>query len=75
MAQRICLSELLSLLLLVSTSGSSATFFFRSQCDFLIHILAKDEFPKSAWLVSKMGRLTVGVQYEPLCGTIFFNFC
>lgn len=27
----------------------------------------KDEFPKSAWLVSKMGRLTVGVQYEPLC--------
>ncbi|KAG2261340.1 hypothetical protein Bca52824_068419 [Brassica carinata] len=26
----------------------------------------KDEFPKSAWLVSKMGRLTVGVQYEPL---------
>ncbi|XP_074305450.1 uncharacterized protein LOC141640622 isoform X1 [Silene latifolia] len=27
-----------------------------------------DEFPKSAWLVSKMGRLTAGVQYEPLCG-------
>ncbi|KAJ4824503.1 hypothetical protein Tsubulata_031583 [Turnera subulata] len=25
-----------------------------------------DEFPKSAWLVSKMGRLTVGMQYEPL---------
>uniref|UniRef100_A0A1J3ESR4 Uncharacterized protein n=1 Tax=Noccaea caerulescens TaxID=107243 RepID=A0A1J3ESR4_NOCCA len=25
------------------------------------------ELPKSAWLVSKMGRLTVGVQYEPLC--------
>ena len=25
----------------------------------------KDELPKSAWLVSKMGRLTVGVQYEP----------
>ncbi|KAI8541483.1 hypothetical protein RHMOL_Rhmol08G0064400 [Rhododendron molle] len=24
-----------------------------------------DEFPKSAWLVSKMGRLTAGVQYEP----------
>uniref|UniRef100_A0A1J3CEI4 Uncharacterized protein n=1 Tax=Noccaea caerulescens TaxID=107243 RepID=A0A1J3CEI4_NOCCA len=26
-----------------------------------------NELPKSAWLVSKMGRLTVGVQYEPLC--------
>ncbi|KAF5958697.1 hypothetical protein HYC85_005922 [Camellia sinensis] len=25
------------------------------------------EFPKSAWLVSKMGRLTAGVQYEPQC--------
>ncbi|KAF5739624.1 hypothetical protein HS088_TW12G00833 [Tripterygium wilfordii] len=25
----------------------------------------KDELPKSAWLVSKMGSLTVGVQYEP----------
>ncbi|KAL5538090.1 hypothetical protein UlMin_046065 [Ulmus minor] len=25
----------------------------------------KDEFPKSAWLVSKVGRLTAGVQYEP----------
>lgn len=25
----------------------------------------KDELPKSAWLVSKMGRLTAGVQYEP----------
>ncbi|GAV67962.1 hypothetical protein CFOL_v3_11465 [Cephalotus follicularis] len=27
------------------------------------------EFPKIAWLVSKMGRLTVGVQYEPLYGS------
>ncbi|KFK33712.1 hypothetical protein AALP_AA5G050400 [Arabis alpina] len=26
----------------------------------------ENELPKSAWLVSKMGRLTVGVQYEPL---------
>lgn len=26
------------------------------------------EIPKSAWLVSKMGRLTVGVQYEPEFG-------
>ncbi|KAK1410125.1 hypothetical protein QVD17_36658 [Tagetes erecta] len=25
----------------------------------------RDEFPKSAWLVSKMGRLTVGVQFDP----------
>ncbi|XP_035830404.1 uncharacterized protein LOC110944617 isoform X1 [Helianthus annuus] len=24
-----------------------------------------DEFPKSAWLVSKIGRLTVGVQFDP----------
>ncbi|XWS40746.1 hypothetical protein CRYUN_Cryun17cG0021900 [Craigia yunnanensis] len=29
----------------------------------------KDESPKSAWLVSKMGRLTVGVQYEPQYGS------
>ncbi|KAJ0052093.1 hypothetical protein Pint_02714 [Pistacia integerrima] len=28
----------------------------------------KDELPKCAWLVSKMGRLTVGVQYEPQNG-------
>ncbi|KAA8530242.1 hypothetical protein F0562_004951 [Nyssa sinensis] len=27
-----------------------------------------DEFPKSAWLVSKVGRLTAGVQYEPQFG-------
>ncbi|CAL5371864.1 unnamed protein product [Camellia sinensis] len=27
------------------------------------------EFPKSAWLVSKMGRLTAGVQYEPQFGS------
>lgn len=26
-----------------------------------------DELPKNAWLVSKMGRLTAGVQYEPIC--------
>ena len=26
-----------------------------------------DELPKNAWLVSKMGRLTAGVQYEPTC--------
>ncbi|MFS8032535.1 hypothetical protein Hanom_Chr17g01558931 [Helianthus anomalus] len=25
----------------------------------------RDEFPKSAWLVSKIGRLTVGVQFDP----------
>ncbi|XP_041004981.1 uncharacterized protein LOC121250107 [Juglans microcarpa x Juglans regia] len=29
----------------------------------------KDECPKSAWLVSKMGRLTAGVQYEPEYGS------
>ncbi|GAB2225897.1 hypothetical protein Droror1_Dr00021668 [Drosera rotundifolia] len=27
-----------------------------------------NEFPKNAWLVSKMGRITTGVQYEPLYG-------
>lgn len=27
-----------------------------------------DEFPKTAWLVSKIGRLTAGVQYEPQFG-------
>ncbi|KAJ8426133.1 hypothetical protein Cgig2_001001 [Carnegiea gigantea] len=26
-----------------------------------------DEYPRSAWLVSKMGRLTAGLQYEPQC--------
>ncbi|PIN09072.1 hypothetical protein CDL12_18342 [Handroanthus impetiginosus] len=29
---------------------------------------AGDELPKNAWLVSKMGRLTAGVQYEPKFG-------
>ncbi|KAG7016189.1 hypothetical protein SDJN02_21294 [Cucurbita argyrosperma subsp. argyrosperma] len=29
---------------------------------------SKDELPKSAWLVSKMGRLTTGVQFEPQYG-------
>ncbi|XP_042019688.1 uncharacterized protein LOC121767485 isoform X1 [Salvia splendens] len=28
-----------------------------------------DELPKNAWLVSKMGRLTAGVQYEPAFGS------
>ncbi|KAG7632841.1 hypothetical protein ISN44_As03g029340 [Arabidopsis suecica] len=30
---------------------------------------ANNELPKHAWLVSKMGSLTVGVQYEPLHGS------
>ncbi|KAL0424289.1 UNVERIFIED_CONTAM: hypothetical protein Sradi_0963700 [Sesamum radiatum] len=29
----------------------------------------KHELPKNAWLVSKMGRLTAGVQYEPQFGS------
>lgn len=33
----------------------------------LLSFAVKDELPKNAWLVSKMGRLTVGVQYEPQC--------
>lgn len=28
-----------------------------------------DELPRSAWLVSKLGRLTAGVQYEPQLGS------
>lgn len=28
-----------------------------------------DKCPTNAWLVSKIGRLTVGVQYEPQCGS------
>ncbi|KAL0431660.1 UNVERIFIED_CONTAM: hypothetical protein Sradi_0792000 [Sesamum radiatum] len=31
--------------------------------------LDKYELPKNAWLVSKMGRLTAGVQYEPQFGS------
>jgi len=31
----------------------------------LSYIAVKDELPKSAWLVSKMGRVTAGVQFEP----------
>ncbi|XP_023551526.1 uncharacterized protein LOC111809318 [Cucurbita pepo subsp. pepo] len=31
----------------------------------LMPFSSKDELPKSAWLVSKMGRLTTGVQFEP----------
>ncbi|XP_022133850.1 uncharacterized protein LOC111006302 [Momordica charantia] len=34
----------------------------------LMPFSSKDELPKSAWLVSKMGRLTTGVQYEPQYG-------
>ncbi|KAL6551492.1 hypothetical protein OROGR_007646 [Orobanche gracilis] len=31
--------------------------------------VAGDELPKTVWLVSKMGRLTAGVQYEPKFGS------
>ncbi|BAU01016.1 uncharacterized protein HKW66_Vig0256230 [Vigna angularis] len=31
----------------------------------LMPFALKDELPKSAWLVSKMGRVTAGVQFEP----------
>jgi hypothetical protein len=31
------------------------------------YFAVKDEFPRSAWFISKMGRLTAGVQYEPEC--------
>ncbi|XP_022993613.1 uncharacterized protein LOC111489553 [Cucurbita maxima] len=34
----------------------------------LMPFSSKDELPKSAWLVSKMGRLTTGVQFEPQYG-------
>ncbi|KAH0984751.1 hypothetical protein GBA52_011928 [Prunus armeniaca] len=32
-------------------------------------LLHEDECPRRAWLVSKMGRLTAGVQYEPEYGS------
>lgn len=35
----------------------------------LLPFSLKEELPKSAWLVSKMGRLTAGVQYEPQYGS------
>ncbi|GFY87189.1 hypothetical protein Acr_05g0008280 [Actinidia rufa] len=35
----------------------------------LVPFSSGDELPKSAWLVSKMGRLTAGVQYEPCFGS------
>ncbi|KAH8519182.1 hypothetical protein H0E87_000839 [Populus deltoides] len=35
----------------------------------LMPLASKYESPKHAWLVSKMGRLTVGVQYEPQYGS------
>ncbi|KAL7140807.1 hypothetical protein ABFS83_08G011500 [Erythranthe nasuta] len=35
----------------------------------IIPFTAGDELPKNAWLVSKMGRLTAGVQYEPKFGS------
>jgi hypothetical protein len=31
----------------------------------LSYFAVKDDLPKSAWLVSKIGRVTAGVQYEP----------
>ncbi|XP_019442567.1 PREDICTED: uncharacterized protein LOC109347284 [Lupinus angustifolius] len=34
----------------------------------LMPFAMKDEVPKSAWLVSRMGRVTAGVQYEPQRG-------
>ncbi|XP_027357883.1 uncharacterized protein LOC113867091 isoform X2 [Abrus precatorius] len=34
----------------------------------LMPFAMKDELPKSAWLVSKIGRVTAGVQYEPQQG-------
>jgi len=30
-----------------------------------LYFAEKDELPKSVWLVSKIGRVTAGVQYEP----------
>lgn len=43
----------------------------------LLWFVVADELPKGAWLVSKMGRLTAGVQYEPLCNILkqYYKFC
>ncbi|XP_075483386.1 uncharacterized protein LOC142523460 [Primulina tabacum] len=35
----------------------------------VIPFTSGDELPKNAWLVSKMGRLTAGIQYEPKFGS------
>ncbi|KAJ7970843.1 Beta-galactosidase [Quillaja saponaria] len=35
----------------------------------LMPLAVKDELPKNAWLVGKMGNLTAGVQYEPQYGS------
>ncbi|KAL9672090.1 hypothetical protein QQ045_028338 [Rhodiola kirilowii] len=35
----------------------------------LIPLAVADDLPKKAWLVSKIGRLTAGVQYEPEIGS------
>lgn len=40
---------------------------------YFLYFAAEDELPKKAWLVSKMGRLTAGVQYEPQC--MFYSDC
>ncbi|KAK6946937.1 LOW QUALITY PROTEIN: hypothetical protein RJ641_000410, partial [Dillenia turbinata] len=36
---------------------------------FMTILLVPGEFPKNAWLISKMGRLIVGVQYKPQLGS------
>ncbi|KAK6946939.1 LOW QUALITY PROTEIN: hypothetical protein RJ641_000412, partial [Dillenia turbinata] len=36
---------------------------------FMTILSVPGEFPKNAWLISKMGRLIVGVQYEPQLGS------
>ena len=44
----------------------------------LLSFPVKDELPKNAWLVSKIGRLTVGVQYDPqckFCRILIDSFC
>ncbi|KAI3722628.1 hypothetical protein L2E82_33670 [Cichorium intybus] len=34
-----------------------------------------DELPKATWLVSKIGRLTAGVQYDPQFHSLFLSAC
>ncbi|KAG5534931.1 hypothetical protein RHGRI_022894 [Rhododendron griersonianum] len=52
---------------LIIVFGAYVGLYLSGNCDSLTSYsnFMGDEFPKSAWLVSKMGRLTAGVQYEP----------
>ncbi|XP_043704947.1 uncharacterized protein LOC122654770 isoform X1 [Telopea speciosissima] len=47
--------------------GSANLSFGATMIPYSLYVVG-DEFPRSAWLVSRMGRLTAGVQYKPQLG-------